>query len=115
MRRIPLTLMIVVLFVGGVALIGCSSKPKYQIGDYIMPIDKSDPSKILKVVGVENRNYKVFTHFISNGRLVQAEDYQTRNKKEIEKTFVKIEPPRVEDIFSPDKYLNMKTNPLPQQ
>jgi len=90
------------------ALVGCSHKAKFQTGDYIMPEGQTDPAKILKIVGVGEENYKTFSHFLSNGRLVQAQDYQDRKRTEIDKDFVKIQPPEVEGSFSPDKYLNKK-------
>jgi hypothetical protein len=86
--------------------LGCSHKPKFSSGDFIIPEGKTDSSEILLVVGVSEDNYKVFTHFRSEGRLVQAEDYHSKDRGEIDNEFVKIQPPKIDGSFSPDKYLS---------
>jgi hypothetical protein len=58
-----------------VLLINCNSVPKYKIGDCIMPIASNSQDKIVHIVSV-GKEYKVFTYFYSNGKLVQAQDYQ---------------------------------------
>lgn len=88
------------------ASLGCSAKSKFQTGDYVMPEGQTDPAKILKIVAVGDENYKAFTHFLSDGHLVQAEDYQDRRRTDVDKNYVKIQPPEVNDSFSPDKYLS---------
>ena len=74
---------VILTFVIAVALlIACNEKPKYQTDDYLMPSGSSDPTTIVKVVAVTGSTYKVFTHFLSDGRLIEAQDY------------VRIQPPR---------------------
>jgi hypothetical protein len=98
------------MFIVLVTLLGCSPKSKFAAGDYIMPEKDTNPSKILKVVGVGKENYKIFTHMLVDGRFVQAEDYQDRKRKEVDEGFVKIQPPKIEGSFSPDKWLSENKN-----
>jgi hypothetical protein len=71
----------------------------------------SNPEDIIQVVGVGDGHYKVFTYFLSNGKLFQAQDYQSRTFSEVDSAYVKVECPNYDAIFSPDKYLNKKKNP----
>ena len=87
-------------------LIGCSKEPTFDSGDFIMQSESENTADILKIVAVGKDEYKVFTHFISDGKLIQAEDYQTRPRKQIEEGFIEVAAPLVNDSFSPDKYLS---------
>jgi hypothetical protein len=93
-----------------IALTACSPKPKYKSGDFLMPSGSSDPAKIVKVVGVSDTNYKVFTHFLSDGRLIQAQDYQNLPRSDVEIGYIAVEPPTTSGTFSPDRYLSEHAN-----
>lgn len=95
-----LTLIIIISFAA------CSVKPKYKTGDYLLPSSSSDPTKIVKVVAVSDSDYKVFTHFLSDGRLVQAQDYQNLSRADVDTGYVAVEPPHIDDSFSPDRYIS---------
>ena len=71
-----------------------------------MPKGATTVSSIVKVVAVEEENYKVFTHFLSNGRLIVAQDYQLLPRTKVESDYVVVEPPKTDGSFSPDKYLS---------
>ena len=71
-----------------------------------MPSESENSADILKIVGVGKDEYKVYTHFLSNGKLIQAEDFQTLPRTQIEGDFIKIDAPKVDGSFSPDKYLS---------
>ncbi len=80
-----------------------------------MPADSSNPETILKIVGVAPKSYKVFTHFLSDGKLVLAEDYSDRSRDLIDRTYIKVPAPTVESTFSPDKYISKgEASPSPQ-
>lgn len=86
---------------------GCNKpSPAFNIGECIMPQSTQNIDKIVRVVSVSDTEYKFFTHFLSGGRLIQAQDYQTAKKAEIEQTYVKVECPKFDGSFSPDKFLN---------
>ena len=87
-------------------LIACEAKPKYQTGDYLMPSGSSDPTKIVKVVAVTDSTYKVFTHFLSDGRLTEAQDYQNVSRTSVDSNYVRVIQPKVQGSFSPDAYLS---------
>jgi hypothetical protein len=84
----------------------CSARPKYKTGDYLMPSGSSDPAKIVKVVAVSDSNYKVFTHFLSDGRLIQAQDYQNLSRSDVDTGYSAVEPPHTDGTFSPDRYIS---------
>lgn len=95
---------LIVIFISG-----CSNpSPAFNIGECLMPQSTQNPEKIVRVVSSSKTEYKFFTHFLSGGHLIQAQDYQTAEKAEIEKTYVKVECPKFDGSFSPDKYLNEK-------
>ena len=89
--------------------------PKFHVGDHIMPAGSADPTTILRIVGVAPKSYKVFTHFLSDGKLVLAEDYSDQPRALIDRTYIKIPAPTVENTFSPGKYLSkIGASPSPQ-
>ena len=90
---------------------GCGSKPKFEVGDFVMPTEEGEHKDILKIVGVGESEYKVFTHYLSDGKLMQTESYVARNRKEHEKTHLKIKPPHVEGSFSPERFLSLDVEP----
>ena len=95
---------LIVMFISG-----CSnSTPTFNIGECLMPQSTQNAEKIVRIVSSSKTEYKFFTYFISSGHLIQAQDYQTAEKAEIEKTYVKVECPANDGSFSPDKYLNEK-------
>ena len=95
---------LIVIFISG-----CSNpSPAFNIGECLIPQSTQNPEKIVRVVSSNKTEYKFFTHFLSGGHLIQAQDYQTVGKAEIEKTYAKVECPKFEGSFSPDKYLNEK-------
>lgn len=88
---------------------GCSNPcPAFNIGECLIPQASQNPEKIVHVVSSSKTEYKLFTHYLSDGHLIQAQDYQTAEKAEIEKTYAKVECPKLDGSFSPDKYLNQK-------
>jgi hypothetical protein len=92
-----------------VLISSCSNTSKaFNVGECLMPQAAQNQEKIVLVVSVSEKEYKFFTHFLTNGRLVQAQDYQTMKKTEIENTYVKVVCPEFESSFSPDRYLNEK-------
>ena len=80
----------------------------FNIGDCVMPKSEQNPEKIVRIVSSSENKYTFFTHFYSEGRLIQAQDYQMAEKINIQKAFVKVECPTIDGKFSPDKYLNEK-------
>jgi uncharacterized lipoprotein YajG len=78
----------------------------YKIGDCLMEKKSTSPASIVKIVGKDNRQYKYFSHFISDGKLIQGEDYLSKEISEVNKNYLKIECPIIDGTFSPDKFLN---------
>jgi protein involved in sex pheromone biosynthesis len=95
------------ILVGAVVLLsGCTRHARFKIGDYLMPKGATSVSAIVKVVAVEEENYKVFTHFLSNGSLIVAQDYQLMPRPKVESEYALVEAPKTDGTFSPDKYLS---------
>lgn len=94
-----------------VCLVACSPKPKYHIGDFLIPATAYEPSKIVMVVGVSGNSYKVFTHFLSDGKLLQAEDYKDLPRAEVDAGYIIVSAPRIEGVFSPERFISKKTSP----
>jgi len=95
----------------GTILAGCASSPMFRSNDCLIPKSSSGPQDIIQIVAVGDGHYKVFTYFLSNGKVIQAQDYQNRICSEIDSAYVKVECPAYDGTFSPDKYLNKKKNP----
>lgn len=90
-------------------IVGCDSSNKnYEIGICLIPNKSNDVTSIVKIVGYSGNVYKVFTHFLSDGRLILSEDYTNKNKSDINKGYSIVQCPNVDGTFSPDKYLNKK-------
>ena len=92
----------------GAPLKDIKNAPRFSIGNCIMPIPDSGIEKILKIVSISKSTYTTFSHFLSNGKLVQAEDYGTFRIIETDNSFNKVICPKFESSFSPDKYLDEK-------
>jgi hypothetical protein len=98
-----------IIFTASVAVLlflCCLQKQKFQIGDYVMPIGKIEPQAVLKIVGKDKENYVVFEHYLVDGRLTQIESYVYKEVDDFEKCHIKIEQPKVEGSFSPDKFIS---------
>ena len=95
-----------ILIVAIATLVGCTQPAKFKTGDYLMPKGSTSVSDIVKVVGVEDKSYKVFFHFLSNGHLIAAQDYQRLLRSKLEGDYVLVEPPQADGTFSPNKYLS---------
>lgn len=95
-------------------LLACSPKPKYHEGDYLIPSSTSEPTKIVKVVAVSDSNYKVFSHFLSDGKLIQAEDYQNLPRSDVDASYIVVAAPRIEGTFSPDRFISKHANENPK-
>jgi len=84
-----------------------SSSVRIRLPAYLVKRD-SNPETILKIVVVGAKSYKVFTQFLSEGKLILAEDYLDRPRAVIDRTYIKVPAPTVESTISPDKYLSEK-------
>jgi len=89
---------------------GCSHHPQYHVGDYLTPTGAYDSSHIIKIVAVSGTSHTVFTHFMSDGRLIEAQDYQSRRISDIENGYNIVSTPSVDGTFSPEKYISQHQN-----
>ncbi|MBI9020604.1 MAG: hypothetical protein JEZ10_05045 [Verrucomicrobia bacterium] len=71
-----------------------------------MPVDKSAPQDVIKVVGSDDEHYTIFKHYLVEGKLTQIEEYKTCDRKQFENNHIKVERPQVNGSFSPDKFLS---------
>ncbi|TGM27905.1 hypothetical protein EHQ82_01785 [Leptospira selangorensis] len=88
----------------------CRIQNNFSIDDCLIPNSSNKSSDIIRIVSINENFYKYFSHFYSNGKFVQAEDYQTKEIKNIDENYSKVSCPIVDTTFSPDKYLNQKRN-----
>ncbi|MBK8103478.1 MAG: hypothetical protein IPK30_09415 [Cellvibrionales bacterium] len=79
-----------------------------KIGDCLTPNNGNTLEKIVQVVSVTPTEYKVFTSLLVNGKLIQAEDYQSLDANKASSSYSKIACPAFEGSFSPDAYINQK-------
>ena len=54
---------------------GCNNQ-KYDIGSCLIPKDMTSPASIIRLVSISDDFYLVFSHFLSDGKLILAEDYR---------------------------------------
>lgn len=87
---------------------GCRKTATYNIGDCVVPEGAQSPEKIVRIVAVEGKMYRTFSHFLSDGKLILGEDYGQKPRDDLERAYVKIECPRTEGAFSPDRFLDKK-------
>jgi hypothetical protein len=88
-----------------------SGATKFAIGDCLLPDAETSSDKVVKVVGIGDNTYRVFTHLISQGQLILAEDYGTRPRATIEAGHARIACPVVEGAFSPAKFIKAGAAP----
>ncbi|MDO8544568.1 MAG: hypothetical protein Q7S40_29355 [Opitutaceae bacterium] len=79
-------------------------RAKFKTGDYLMLKESNSVSSIVKIVAVEDEGYKVFTHFLADGRLIVAQDYQLLSRAKADREYVLVEAPKADGSFSPDKF-----------
>lgn len=97
-----------VVLICSATLVGCNASSKFKINDCLIPKLANSPEKIVRVVAAGDDEYKFFTHFLVKGALVQAQDYQSGARQEVDKNYIKVECPEFNETFSPNKYLNKK-------
>jgi hypothetical protein len=71
-------------------LVGCENR-SYSIGNCLIPQGKTSLTSIIRLVSISSDKYIFFTHFLSNGKLVLAENYQKANAIDIKTKYVLIE------------------------
>lgn len=76
----------VIAFVVTLGLAACDTRPRYVIGDHLIPLGSSDPTQIVTVVSVEKDGYRV-TPGITAGSAAAA---QLRTRKEIDSYYVRV-------------------------
>ncbi len=82
---------------------GCKTKPRYAVGDHLIPLGSSDPTQIVTVVTVEPQTYRVAL----GGSASSSAEIQTRQRGEIDSYYVRVELPvggswaRQEDLATP--------------
>jgi TonB family protein len=68
------------------ALGGCNTKPRFGVGDHLIPLGSSDPAQIVTVVAVEKDSYRVSVGVTAG----PPDTMQTRNRKEIDSYYVRV-------------------------
>jgi hypothetical protein len=69
-----------------IALAGCNTKPRFSVGDHLIPLGSSDPTQIVTVVTVEKDSYRV-----APGDTAGTPDtIQTRTRREIDSYYVRV-------------------------
>jgi TonB family protein len=68
------------------ALAGCNTRPRFAVGDHLIPLGSSDPTQIVTVVAVEKDSYRVSVGVTAG----PPDTMQTRNRKEIDSYYVRV-------------------------
>jgi TonB family protein len=68
------------------ALAGCNTKPRFAVGDHLIPLGSSDPTQIVTIVAVEKDSYRVSVGVTAG----PPDTMQTRNRKEIDSYYVRV-------------------------
>ena len=84
---------------------GCKNQT-YNVGTCLILKDNPSITSIIRLVAIADDSFLVFSHFLSEGKLILAEDYIKISISEIKSKYILIECPSTDDVFSPDKYLN---------
>lgn len=71
------------------AVAGCKERPRYLVGDHLIPMGSSDATQIVTVVAVEHDGYKVSSAINPK----PTDPVQTKTRREIESYYVRIDPP----------------------
>ena len=87
--------------------LGCSNKD-FKIGDCLIPINETAPTSIIRLLSISTENFLFSTHFLSDGKLIIAEDYKKLQSSEVKSKYSIVQCPKTDGVFSPDKYLNQK-------
>jgi hypothetical protein len=72
---------------------GAHVRERWRAGECVMPDDASGRETIVKIVGVTDASYRVFTHTLSAGELLRAEDYKLLARAELETGHTAVECP----------------------
>jgi len=83
----------------------------FKIGDCLIRSSGTGSSDIVQIVATGSPGapfYKVFTSLLADGKLVQAQDYQSLDKQSARTDYAKVACPRFQGVFSPDAYLSGK-------
>lgn len=78
----------------------------FEIEQCIIKNGSNSEKDILKIVSVQKEEYITFSYFLSNGKLVQGQDYGKQNITTTDKSYSKVACPKHEGTFSPEKYLD---------
>ena len=84
---------------------GCKNQT-YSIGNCLILKDNASPTSIIRLVSTADDNFIVFSHFLSDGKLLLAEDYGKVSVSDIKSKYILVECPSADGVFSPDKYLS---------
>ncbi len=85
---------------------GCAERPAFKVGDYLMPRGATSPDTIVVVVAADDKEYKVFSHFLSEGRLIVAHDYRILQRASVDSEYLLVAKPQIDGAFSPDRFLS---------
>ena len=86
---------------------GCKNQT-YSVGNCLIPKDNPSITSIIRLVANADDSFLVFSHFLSDGKLIIAEAYGKISVSEIKSKYILIECPSTDGVFSPDKYLSKK-------
>jgi hypothetical protein len=94
------------LLIMSAILASSCSKSQFEQDECLTTNKENSPISIIKIVSVAGEKVIYFSYFLSDGKLILAEDYQEKNLAELQRTHVKIKCPNANEVFSPDKYLS---------
>jgi len=78
----------------------------FEIEHCIIKNGSNSEKDIIKIVSLQKEEYIAFSYFLSNGKLVQGQDYGKHNISTTDKSYSKVACPKHEDTFSPEQYLD---------
>jgi hypothetical protein len=78
----------------------------FSIHDCVIKKNSNRSIDILRIVSVQENVYLTFSYFLSEGNLVEGQDYSKKSKLEIHKKYSKVSCPKHENSFNPEKYID---------
>jgi TonB family protein len=84
--KLPRFCRAVIAMLGLLALDACNTRPRYTVGDHLIPLGSSDPTQIVTVASVEKDGYRVSAGIVTGA----PNTAQVRTRKEIESYYVRV-------------------------
>ncbi len=85
-----------VLIFSIILLSACTSKAKFKVGECVLPPD-GGADKVLKILSIQMNEYRVVSHSLSAGKVIQSKTEVLKTKTELENGYFVVDCPNTEN------------------